>query len=320
MTTTMMTTTTTDSALIERVQIAHAAPMIHCRRLADLAVAALIDEVTLTPKPGLVDLRSRGAHRDLSWDLMCHSAWALHPTFLAMAQAGYQFGNSAAALSGNSADALLPLRETIGAIGRRGEQAMLDATGGVNTHRGAIWALGLLVTAAAQGQSQHPHAVAARAGALARVNDRFAPANTGNNGERVRREHGVGGALGQAQAGFPHALDIALPALLAARDGGSGEDAARLAALLAIIAELDDTCVLSRGGAAGLQAVQAGAASVLAVFIVSGAASASGKLALQRFEQDLLARNLSPGGAADLLAATLLLDSIAAEFAAEFSA
>jgi triphosphoribosyl-dephospho-CoA synthase len=287
--------------------VAAPAKMALCRRLADLAVAALIDEVTLTPKPGLVDLRSRGAHRDLSWDLMCHSAWALHPTFLAMAQAGCRFASSA--------NALLTLRETIGAIGRRGEQAMLAATGGVNTHRGAIWALGLLVTAAAQGQSHHPQAVAARAGVLARIHDRFAPNNTGNNGERVRREHGVGGALGQARAGFPHALDVALPALLAARCRGAGEDAARLQALLAISARLDDTCVLSRGGAAGLQAVQAGAASVLAVFIVSGAASASGQLALQRYEQDLLVRNLSPGGAADLLAATLLLDRIAAEFA-----
>jgi triphosphoribosyl-dephospho-CoA synthase len=306
-----------DLAALPAFNLPAAAPSIEpCRRLADLAVAALIDEVTLTPKPGLVDLRSRGAHRDLNWDLMCHSAWALHPTFLAMAQAGYRSGSSAAALPDSSAAALLSLREAIGAIGRRGERTMLEATGGINTHRGAIWALGLLVTAAAQDDDQSPLAVAARAGALARIDDRFAPANTGNNGERARRVHGVGGALGQARAGFPHALEIALPALLGARDCGAGEDAARLHALLAIIAELDDTCVLSRGGAAGLLAVQQGAASVLTVLLASGAGSAPGKLALRRYEQDLLARNLSPGGAADLLAATLLLDRIAAEFAA----
>ena len=298
-----------DLALIERVgQAEQAAPMIRCRRLADLAVAALIDEVTLTPKPGLVDLRSRGAHRDLSWDLMCHSAWALHPTFLAMAQAGQDLGSRHPQR----------LREAIGAIGRCGELAMLEATGGVNTHRGAIWALGLLVTAAAQDDDRIASAVAARAGALARIDDRFAPTHTGNNGERARRAHGVGGALGQARAGFPHALEIALPVLQAARHRGAGEDAARLHALLAIIAELDDTCVLSRGGAAGLLAVQQGAASVLAVLAGQGGdgvASLPGQLALQWYEQDLLARHLSPGGAADLLAATLLLDRIAAEFA-----
>lgn len=312
----MVTTAMTAPASVACADPVTIAP---CRRLADLAVAALIDEVTLTPKPGLVDLRSRGAHRDLSWDLMCHSAWALHPTFLAMAQAGRDLG---------CADPQR-LRETIGAIGRCGEQAMLAATGGVNTHRGAIWALGLLVTAAAQGQYQdrdryrncdrqqsRPAAVAARAGALARISDRFAPACTGNNGERARREHGVGGALGQARAGFPHALNSALPVLLAARLGGAGEDAARLNALLAIMADLDDTCVLARGGAAGLLAVQQGAAVVLAVLAADGVASLPGQHALQWYEQDLLARHLSPGGAADLLAATLLLDSIAAEFAA----
>jgi triphosphoribosyl-dephospho-CoA synthase len=314
-----MTMTTTAPASVARPS---PAKTDRCRGLADMAVAALIDEVTLTPKPGLVDLRSRGAHRDLSWDLMCHSAWALHPTFEAMARAGDRFGDSADALPDSSADALpdssanalLSLRETIGALGRSGEQAMLAATGGVNTHRGAIWALGLLVTAAAQGKGQNPHAVALRAGALARTVDRFAPANTGNNGERVRREHGVGGALGQAQAGFPHVTGIALPALLAARLRGDGENAARLTALLAIIAGLDDTCVLSRGGPQALLAVQKGAQLVLAVLATGGAASVSGRHALQWYECDLLARHVSPGGAADLLAATLLLDTIATEY------
>lgn len=307
----MMTTTTTTTATATTAPAITARPGAvktdYCLGLADMAVAALIDEVTLTPKPGLVDLRSRGAHHDLSWDLMCHSAWALHPTFLAMAQAGCD----------DRSGHLQPLRETIGAIGRSGEQAMLSATGGINTHRGAIWALGLLVTAAAQGQGREPGqrqsgqaAVAARAGALARISDRFAPANTGNNGERVRREHGVGGAVAQAQAGFPHVIGIALPALQAARWRGAGENAARLNALLAIIAELDDTCVLSRGGLDALLAVQKGAACVLAA---GGAACLPGQHALQWYEQDLLARHVSPGGAADLLAATLLLDRIATE-------
>src|SRR5690349_19083732 len=120
--------------------------------LADQVVAALIDEVTLTPKPGLVDTRGRGAHSDLSWLLMVHSAWTLHPTFRAMASAGQTI-----------ADPQL-LREHIGQLGRQGEAAMMAATRGVNTHRGAIWALGLLVTAAAQDSNAlAPASVAARA-------------------------------------------------------------------------------------------------------------------------------------------------------------
>jgi len=102
-------------------------------------------------------------------------------------------------------------------------------------------------------------------------------------------------------------IDIALPHLRASRRRGDSETSARLNALLSVIIELDDTCVLSRGGSAALAAVQAGAAGVLAA---GGAATAPGRRALRRLEADMLARNVSPGGAADLLAATLFLDRL----------
>ena len=267
--------------------------------LARQVLQALLDEVTLTPKPGLVDLRSRGAHTDLNWALMCHSACALQPVFQAMADAGADSSDDDA------------LRQRIGAIGREGEAVMMAATGGVNTHRGAIWALGLLVTAAAQLQERGdplvPTAVAARAGALARLTDRSAPLDTGNKGQLACRRYHVGGARGQALAGFPHVLDVALPTLRAARARGDNDTTARLNALLALVASLDDTCVLSRGGVDALLAVQAGASQVLAA---GGAGTRQGTLALLALEATMLALNVSPGGAADLLAATLFLDSL----------
>ena len=106
--------------------------------LADMAVEALIDEVNLTPKPALVDRRGSGAHDDLTLELMERSAKSLGPMFDAMAQAAKHHGK-----------VCLALREDIGEIGRQGEKTMMLATNGVNTHRGAIWALGLMVTAAA---------------------------------------------------------------------------------------------------------------------------------------------------------------------------
>lgn len=267
--------------------------------LARQVLQALLDEVTLTPKPGLVDLRSHGAHTDLNWALMCHSACALQPVFQAMADAGADSIDDDA------------LRQRIGAIGRDGEAVMMAATGGVNTHRGAIWALGLLVTAAAQLQERGdwlaPTAVAARAGALARLTDRGAPGETGNKGQLACRQYHVGGARGQALAGFPHVLDVGLPALHAARARGDNDTTARLNALLVIVASLDDTCVLSRGGVAALLAVQAGAAQVLAA---GGAGTRPGTEALLALDATMLALNVSPGGAADLLAATLFLDSL----------
>ncbi len=265
------------------------------RALADAALRALIEEAALSPKPGLTDSRGGGAHDDLSFDLMCRSAHVLHPFFMAMARAG------------SHEISLQALRERIGLQGRLAEAAMLDATGGVNTHRGAIWALGLLVAAAGRGGCMDVQALAARAGAIARCDDPAAPAHTGNKGEAARRRYGVGGAKAQAQAGFPQVVRAALPQLQRSRRRGDSEAAARLNALLAIMAQLDDTCLLSRGGRQGLAGMQARAAGVLAA---GGVGTAEGQRALRRLNDYALAWRLSPGGAADLLAAALFLDRL----------
>jgi triphosphoribosyl-dephospho-CoA synthase len=269
-------------------------------RLADLAVAALIDEAMLTPKPGLVDMRGSGAHVDLSWMLMVRSACALRSGFMRMADAGSSIAEPQL------------LRHRIGALGREAEATMMAATGGVNTHRGAIWALGLLVTAAAclDGAAPDAEAIARHAGALARIADPDAPAQTGNKGERACREHGVGGARGQARAGFPAVVAHALPMLRLSRARGDGEPQARVNALLAVMAGLDDTCLLARGGRRALEATQAGARRVLAL---GGIATPNGRRALDALETRMRVLHVSPGGAADLLAACLLLDSIERE-------
>jgi triphosphoribosyl-dephospho-CoA synthase len=201
----------------------------------------------------------------------------------------------------------LQLRHRIGAIGREAEAAMMDATGGVNTHRGAIWALGLLVTAAARLPGADSAAIAAEAGMLARIDDTDAPATTGNKGELACREHGVGGARGQATAGFPAVVDAALPMLRLSRARGDMESHARVNALLAVMAGLDDTCLLARGGPHALRATQAGARRVLAI---GGIGTPNGRKALRALENRMRMLHVSPGGAADLLAASLLLDRI----------
>lgn len=271
-------------------------PDPRARDLADMVVSALIDEATLTPKPGLVDMSGRGAHTDLSWQLMCTSASALHGSFLAMAQAALVMDDSR------------QLRQQIGHLGRLGEARMLLATGGVNTHRGAIWALGLLVTAAACDLSElAPGQVAQRAAQLAQIADAQAPAQSANKGALACLTYQVGGARAQAQQGFPLVLEAALPTLLAARGRGQNETTARLDALLAVMAQLDDTCVLSRGGRSALRIVQNGAAQVLSA---GGCSSEPGKIAYRDLGQQLLHLNVSPGGAADMLAAALFLDRL----------
>jgi triphosphoribosyl-dephospho-CoA synthase len=233
--------------------------------LANLAVRALIEEAELTPKPALVDRRGSGAHTDLTLQLMRCSACALRPGFELMALASFrQIPHQS-------------LREELGAIGRRAEQSMLQATGGANTHRGAIWSLGLLVSAAAMGANS-PDAAAYRASQLAELPDWSAPKQQ-SNGSRVIQSYRVPGARGEAQAGFPHVLTIGLPILHRSRQQGSSETRARLDALLAIMASLDDTCLLHRGGWAALNTAQTGAA---AVFAAGGTATVQGWGLLER--------------------------------------
>ena len=268
-----------------------AKPLSLADRLADLAVDALIDEADLSPKPALVDRRGNGAHTDLHLGLMHASALALWPAFKEMAEVALELGEVG-----------VPLREAIGRIGREGEQAMLVTTNGVNTHRGAIWALGLLVTAAAL----QPKSIALCAARLALLDDRYAPTPL-SHGAQVAQRYGARGAREDAQLGFPSVLQRGLPQLHKSRANGHGEQNARLDALLAIMTELADTCVLYRAGEPGLQAMQSGAQAVLDA---GGSASLSGRRRLHELDQQLIALNASPGGAADLRAATLLLDRI----------
>lgn len=275
-------------------------PLSLAERLADLAVDALIDEADLSPKPALVDRRGNGAHRDLHLGLMHASALSLWPMFKTMAEAALDIGEVG-----------LPLREALGRIGRDGEQAMLITTHGVNTHRGAIWAIGLLTAAAAlEPQSCTPNAVTLNAAKLALLNDRHAPQPM-SHGAQVAQRYGARGAREEAQLGFPSVLQRGLPQLHKSRQQQAGEQNARLDALLAIMTDLADTCVLYRAGTAGLHAMQHGAQAVLDA---GGSATLAGRRHLHELDQQLLALNASPGGAADLLAACLFIDRLDGAF------
>jgi triphosphoribosyl-dephospho-CoA synthase len=262
--------------------------------LAELAWQSLIAEAELTPKPGLVDGRGPGSHSDLSLDLMRKSADAIAPYFTRMALESAEVPIDAG------------LRAVVARIGREAEAAMLRATSGSNAHKGAIWVLGLLVCAASLSEDSRPEFAAETAGSLARLPDRARPRAV-SHGDVVLERYGATGARGEAYANFPHVVKIGLPALKVARKSGRTERDSRLAALLAIMSDLDDTCVLFRGGAEAQKLVHQGAARVIAV---GGPGSPTGNAALIALGQKLVDLRISPGGSADLLAATLFLDAL----------
>jgi triphosphoribosyl-dephospho-CoA synthase len=262
--------------------------------LSELAWQSLTAEAELTPKPGLVDGRGSGSHSDLSLDVMKRSADAIAPYFTRMALVSAE-----AQMDAN-------LRAVVASIGRDAEAAMLRATSGSNAHKGAIWVLGLLVCAASLSEGSLPEFVAESAGYLARLPDRARPQAV-SHGDVVLERYGASGARGEAYVNFPHVVKIGIPALKAARKSGRTERDSRLAALLAIMSHLDDTCVLYRGGAEAQRVVHEGAARVIKV---GGPGSAKGNAALTVLGQELVSRRISPGGSADLLAATLFLDAL----------
>jgi triphosphoribosyl-dephospho-CoA synthase len=278
--------------------------------LGTLARQALIAEAVLTPKPGLVDRRGSGSHTDLSLTLMRRSAFAIEPFIRHMA---FQSMNE---------DPCPRLRTTLAAIGRAAENAMLRATNGSNTHKGAIWTLGLLAAAAAINQTRADRfsfdavVIARTAGLIASFDDSYESAPNAkrqtpnallSHGQLVAKRFGATGARGEAMQGFPHIIHMGLPMLRAKRRARASESIARLDALLSIMTHLDDTCLLYRGGQAALHATQQGAAAVIAA---GGADSPHGRERLLALDRRLLELGVSPGGSADLLAGTLFLDAV----------
>jgi triphosphoribosyl-dephospho-CoA synthase len=291
-------------------------PTDPCTLLAALARQALIAEAELTPKPGLVDRRGSGAHTDLSLALMIRSAFAIEPFIRLMA---FQSINEPPSPR---------LRATLAATGRAAERAMLKVTNGSNSHKGAIWTLGLLAAAAGRDEllliggrnvakpNLTAAAIARTAGAIASFEDSYeftpnAKRRTPNapisHGQIVAQKYGATGARGEAINGFPHIIEVGLPMLRARRKAGASESVARLDALLSIMARLDDTCLLYRGGKLALQATQQGAAAVIAT---GGAGTSRGREYLFALDNRLLELGVSPGGGADLLAGALFLDAI----------
>ncbi len=257
--------------------------------LADLAVASLLAELELFPKPGLVSPVDSGSHRDMDFPLLRKSALTLRGAFHQLAEAG----------AGNAHFA------DLAAIGLEAETLMLAATGGVNTHRGAIFSLGLLTAAAARSGDLRSEMLATWGDAL----QKHAARMTGldSNGARVRRATGIAGARAEAAAGFPSVFDLARPHLHRRLANGCPARDAAIDTLFVLIAETDDSNILHRGGIEGAAFAKEQACGFLAVGGITHPAWRERAIAIHRAFID---RNLSPGGAADLLAATLFVESL----------
>lgn len=257
-----------------------------------LAIWSLHAEVGLYPKAGLVSVVDAGSHEDMDAGTFRRSADALTGYFGEMARAGARGADFAA----------------LKAIGIEAERRMFAATGGVNTHRGAIFSLGLLAAAAGLCRTSPGPPDPLR---ICRTVERWGrpilesrvPRDT-SHGAQVHVRYGAPGAREEAASGFPTIAFHTLPAFRAAYAQTGSLELAALQAFYAAMAVLDDNNLLYRGGIDGLTQARGLAQDFLSA---GGMLVPGGRARAVALHRRFVARRLSPGGSADLLIATLFL-------------
>ncbi|HEY4084085.1 MAG TPA: triphosphoribosyl-dephospho-CoA synthase MdcB [Burkholderiaceae bacterium] len=262
-------------------------------RIGRAAIASLYDELALTPKPGLVSFADAGSHVDMDASTFMRSLFALRHYFVRIAMLGAE---SAAF-------------DELEALGIEAEARMLQATAGINTHRGAVFTLGLLCAAAGHVCGRIT-AMGLRDALMVGWGDALrarCQRSSESNGQRAIQLLGLRGAGEEAALGFPVLFEHAVPALLQARERGLDDARARLQTLFEIMAVLDDTNLAHRGGSAGLRFAQSEARNFLRA---GGAEQADALSHATEIHQAFVARRLSPGGAADVLAAAIFVERV----------
>lgn len=269
-------------------------------RVAELAVRSLLYEVATTPKPGLVDRSNSGSHRDMDIFTFMASSAALHPYFAECAEIGMD-------------TAELEPHETMKRLrwaGKQAESAMNRATKGVNTHKGAIFSLGILcgalgrldVSLWADTDTVLNECAAMTEGLTAADFTGVTEENAKTVGQRLYLRYGITGVRGQAEQGFPAVKNIGLPTLQKGLDRGLSLNDAGCSALLAILTETDDTNLIARSDRETQLRVTGEVRELLKAH--------DGSLPLtelERLDMEFIRQNLSIGGSADLLAMTYFL-------------
>lgn len=259
------------------------------QRIARLCVRSLELEVQTTPKPGLVDRRNSGSHRDMDLHTFEASARALETYFSQCAAIGQETAGQ------TPEETFAQLRQA----GLAAEQTMYRVTGGVNTHKGAIFTLGILCGCV--GRLWKPEEPLGEQTQLLRQCARMGLAALGQDFPDGLKAEFLSGARGEAAAGLPSVINISLPVYRAGRKAGLSVNDSAAAALVHLIAFVEDTNLFRRGGREGAAYAMEAAHSLLRKNPYPK------RDALEELDDAFIARNLSPGGCADLLAVTLFL-------------
>ncbi|MDV0429358.1 triphosphoribosyl-dephospho-CoA synthase [Lactiplantibacillus sp. DA1] len=263
------------------------------------ALQALLYEVTVNPKPGLVDPLSPGPHPDMNAFMFIDSALSLEPYFKTCASVGATY--TAADLTG--------LFQQLREAGLQAEKTMFATTNGVNTHKGAVFSLGILVAATAY-QKQHamqPLTTIVQTMLVGLTANDFSDLASKDPailtaGEREYLTYGIKGIRGEAEAGYPTVMSVALPAL---RRSQGTINQRLLDTLMAIVQATVDTNLVKR--AKNKHVVDWVHAQAQQYFKLGGSQTEAGMLFLRELNQIFVTHNYSLGGSADLLILTIFM-------------
>ncbi|MEG6584345.1 triphosphoribosyl-dephospho-CoA synthase CitG [Dendrosporobacter sp. 1207_IL3150] len=273
-----------------------------------LAVEAMLYEVSASPSPGLVDRVNNGAHKDMDFYSFMSSTASLGITMARCAQAGM--------MHEGKLSELLPILRW---IGREGEVAMFSSTYGVNTQKGLLFSLG--ITAAAAGFSKKlagkrsPEELLEKVAEITEgIVERELKTIRDNKpitaGEKLYQKYGITGIRGELEQGIPTVRDIALPALRKALTAGLNVNDVLIQTLLEIIANIDDTTVMNRHNPDKMAKLVR--PKVRQVLSIGGMYTDNGRDAVFELDREFICSNISPGGAADLLAVTWFVHRLTA--------
>lgn len=271
------------------------------QQIAEMAEWALVEEVRTTPKPGLVDCYSNGAHTDMNLQTFLKSAAALRPYFKRMAECGWLYYQTPERI-------FLKIRE----IGKEAERAMYRATEGINTHKGLVFSIGILGAAAASVYRRYGRFVREAVFATEQkmvqkilfcelAQQHMRPAT---HGEAVYHKYGSMGARGEALTGYATVREVALPMLESGMREEHEFELVKLQTLLALMGQVEDSNILSRSSMERLREVQHMARAFLNM---GGMYRCDSTETMKKWDALFVQWNISPGGSADLLATTLFL-------------
>lgn len=278
-----------------------------CEMIGRYAVMSLLYEVSATPKPGLVDRFNQGAHKDMDFFSFMASSAALSSYFSKCALQGAEF-------QGNNHRELF---ESLRPVGLEAEKAMFRATGGVNTHKGLIFSLGIIGAAAAccqkekEGQSPDVEDICAKVsqmtqGLCSRELASMDKTDGLTHGEMLYKRYGFRGIRGEVESGFPTVRNFSLPVLVKLKSMKTYPlNDILVQTLLHLMAVNEDTNIAARHDKETLAYVRKYASEVLDI---GGMFTPTGMKMVEEMDKEFIKRNISPGGSADLLAVTIMFD------------